>query len=232
MRTEDCLLPVAACLLMAATAHAQIEIVPPAEPVQVGVPVALEVTGLLERARATVIVYPPANPGALGPVAIGGKFYICFQAADPGRRFVAIAISTSEGPPVVGSIILDVGGESPPDPPDPPPVPDDLATQAAQWLEAVAEEARTEPVENPMTGTTMTRQQAVGATYTTIAKVAEKLGAVRAVNVMLTTGLDASFGDAADEWRPFADRVAAALAEITDAVEYGEALAIVGRVLE
>lgn len=228
-QTANYLLPVV-CLLFAATAHAQIEIIPPAEPIEVHRAIPLEVRGLTaEDVDRSAVIYDSTSTTMVSrPFILGGKVYLCFQPAAPGQHFVAIAISNSEGRPDVGSITLDVGGS----PPEPPPEPDDLATKTATWLQDVPEEARTEPVENPMTGTTMSRQQAVGTTYRTIAKVAEALGSVQATNVMLKTGLDASFGDAVDDWQPFADRVAGALVGITDAVEYGAALAIVGGALE
>lgn len=219
-----------AFLLLSATAHAQIEIVPPAEPIEVGEPVALEVTGLLDRARATVIVEPKATTTVIGPILMGGKHYICLQAATPGQHLLALTVLT-EGQPCVGSIIaFDVGGSPPPPPPPPPP--DDLATQTAEWLQDVPEEARDAEIENPMTGEKRTRQQNVGATYTAISQVAVLLGSVQAMNEMLKNGLGASFGDAAADWQPFADKVAEAIAGITDVVEYGAALGIVGGVLE
>ncbi len=243
MRTANYLLPIALCLL-ASTAQAGIEIIPPAEQAQPGVPVALEIRGLADGdgARSVVICYPAANTKVLGPIEIGGKFYLCFQAADTGRRFVAIASTqTSEGPPVVGSILIDVGGESPP-----PPPPDDLATQAVKWLDGawldgvqlpgVPQAARDEPVDDPLSEGTMTRQQAVGATFSAVGRAAKSLGSIAATNVMLTTGLASSFGDRADDWLPFATAGNAALEVIeqsgVSAEEYGEALQTIGEALK
>lgn len=230
-RRATYILPITLFLLLSVPAHAQIEILPPAEPIEVHIAVPLVVQGLSadDVARSAVICYPAAK--IMGPISIAGKHYLCFQAATPGAYFLAIAVS-SEGPPRVGSITFDVVSD--PDIPDdpPPPPPDDLASQTATWLQDVRQEARDAEVTNPMTGETMTRQQAVGATYTAMATVAEALGSVQATQWMLKRGLDASFGeDGAADWQPFADRVAEALAGITDAVEYGAALAIVGGVL-
>ena len=227
-RTANYLLPIVVCL-MAATAHGQIEIIAPSEALKAGQHYLLEVRGLTadDLPRTLTIAEPKATTKAMGPVALAGKFYVCILAATQGQHFVAIAIST-EAQPRVGSIMLDVGGTPPP--------PDDLSTQVAGWLLLVPTAAREAPVENPISGETMTRQQAVGATYLAVAEVAEKLGSTKAADVMLATGLKSSYGDQAVSWKPFATAADVALAELVkagvSAAEYGEALETIGDALQ
>lgn len=104
------------------------------------------------------------------------------------------------------------------------------------WLEQVPPAAREVAVLNPITGASVSRQENVSKTFSEIGKVAKALGSIRATNVMLGTGLAASYGDGADEWAPFDAAARKALgvmaAEGANATEYGEALGLIGEVLQ
>lgn len=104
------------------------------------------------------------------------------------------------------------------------------------WLDAVSTDAREVAVADPIAGTSASRQSLVGKTFSEIGQVAKALGSIRAVNVMLGTGLSASYGDGADDWAPFDAAARKALgamaAEGANATEYGAALTLIGEVLQ
>ncbi len=103
------------------------------------------------------------------------------------------------------------------------------------WLDAVPTDAREVAVVNPITGASASRQQNVGKTFSEIGRVAKLLGSIAATNVMLGTGLSASYGDGADDWGPFDASARKALSVLAaagaTATEYGEALGLIGEVL-
>ncbi len=123
------------------------------------------------------------------------------------------------------------------DPDDLPP--DDNGITVAKvkgWLKDVPKAVRDEVIEDPITGEKYTRQEAVGKTFSQIGETVKALGSVRAANVMLTTGLVASFGPKAKEWQSFAVLADAALKELEDdkvgAAEYGRMLLLIGGALQ
>lgn len=124
-----------------------------------------------------------------------------------------------------------------PPPGDDPEDPDSPVNEKVirAWLDAVPADAREVAVTNPITKASATRQQNVGRTFSGIGQVARSLGSIRACNVMLATGLAASYGDGAAEWEPFDAAARKALgvmaAEGANATEYGEALGLIGEVL-
>lgn len=124
------LLPTALCLMLAATAHGQVEIIAPSEALESGRHYLLEVRGLAteDLPRTMLIAEPKDTTSAVGVSGWAGQQFIWFSASDEGRRFVALAINQpGEGPPVVAGVTLDIGGEPDPDPPPPPPPPGELA---------------------------------------------------------------------------------------------------------
>jgi len=224
-------LPIFAFLLLAATsvvataepsdsvsASAAIEA---KETASVGELIRLRATGTEATAYSWVVVPPTEDFEAIGDRAF-------LSARGPGQFTIVLAIATTEGVEQVTHVVVIGDGPKPPN----------SAITAAlvrQWLNAVPENVRNASADNPVTGEKMTRQQAVGQTFSDIATAAKELGSIRATNVMLTTGLAAAFGPGASDWRAFADRVDAALAVeekrgIT-AAEYGAVLAVIGGAL-
>ncbi|KKN88323.1 hypothetical protein LCGC14_0248850 [marine sediment metagenome] len=123
------------------------------------------------------------------------------------------------------------------DPDDLPPNDNGITeVMVREWLNNVPKAVRDEIIEDPITGEKYTRQEAVGKTFSQIGETVKALGSVRAANVMLTTGLVASFGPKAKEWQSFAVLADAALKELEDdkvgAAEYGQVLLLIGGVLQ
>ncbi len=141
---------------------------------------------------------------------------------DHGRTIVSHAIAVKRPPP----------GDNDDPPDDEPPI-NEKVIQA--WLDAVPIDAREVAVDDPFAKTTASRQQMVSKTFKEIGQVAKLLGSIRATNVMLGTGLSASYGDGADDWAGFDASVRKALATLAkdgaNAVEYGAALVLIGEVL-
>ncbi len=158
--------------------------------------------------------------------AVGDRAFL--SARGPGQFTVILDIETDGLHRQVTHVVV-IG-----DQPDTPSS-NITAAQVRTWLELVPEKVRTVPADNPVTGEKMTRQEAVGQTFSDIATAATPLGSIRATNVMLTTGLAAAFGPEAAGWRAFADRVDAALADAEKrgitATEYGKVLAVIGGAL-
>lgn len=207
------------------------EIVGPTE-AEVKEPVWLHIAGVPEAATAQFLPEDELTTGA--PHVRDGHAH--FWAVKPGRyKINALVMDWKARQFRVLSHTIEVTGDTP-DPPAPPPDPEtDYAKLARQWLEAVPASARNAVVKNPITGEEYTRQAAVGKTFEAIGDVAKTLRSIAATNSMLTTGLTASFGPVANEWRPFAvsaDRALAALeAKGVTATEYGAVLSTIGRAL-
>jgi hypothetical protein len=160
-----------------------------------------------------------ASAWAIVPTADGITLILAYGCSPDTIRIVSRPIGIKRPPT----------GEEPDDP-----VINEAVIRA--WLEDVPTDAREVAAENPMTGESVSRQANVGRTFRNIGKVAKALGSIRAVNVMLATGLAASYGDGAADWKPFdasARKALAALAaEGATATEYGEALGLIGEVLQ
>ena len=103
------------------------------------------------------------------------------------------------------------------------------------WVELVPLEVRNERITNPVTEKTMTRQQAVGKTYTNIGKAGEQVASVDGMDLLLSTALVSALGDTATKWRPLAEKLDGRLQVLKDngvsAAEYAEALLIIGGAL-
>lgn len=144
-----------------------------------------------------------------------------------------LAVSTPDGV-VIESQTIAVKRPPPGDDPDDDENPVNEKVIRA-WLDAVPTDAREVAVVNPITKASASRQQNVGKTFSEIGAVAKALGSIQAANVMLATGLAASYGDGADDWAPFDAAARKALgklaAEGANATEYGAALTLIGKVL-
>lgn len=131
-----------------------------------------------------------------------------------------------------GFMVLSANGDNP----IPPDINGITEVIVRGWLKDVPKAVRDEAIVDPVTGEKYTRQEAVGKTFSQIGGTAKALGSVRAANVMLTTGLVASFGQHADGWKSFAVLADAALKELEDdgisPVEYGKVLSLIGGVLQ
>ncbi len=192
--------------------------------INVGELVRLRATG--ETASVSWYVVPPTEDFA----TVGDRAF--FSARVPGSWTFVLAFETDSGVQQVAHVVTIGEGE----PPVPEPPGSTITTaQVLEWLERVPSAIRNAMIDDPITGEQYTRQEAVGRTFSDIATAAEKLGSIRATNLMLTTGLKASFGPEADGWLVFADQVDDALTDAekrgVSPAEYGEILAVIGRAL-
>ena len=214
---------------------AELEIVVPTETIRVGQHYLLEVKRLTTADLSTSkLMVAPDTAKAVGVTGWAGEQYVWFVASERGRHFVAVIV-VRDGSPVSAIGVLEIGE---PGPPVPPPAPPDTGiTRAAvlAWLSSVPGSARTEVIDNPVTGKKLTREQAVGGTFVEVGGAAAKLGSITAVNVMLTTGLVAAFGSKGTQWKAFASLADAALGKLeakgVSPTEYGKALATIGGAL-
>lgn len=181
-------------------------------------------------------VPPSADAGDVIPlladVPDGAKLAWAVIPTTEGLTLI-LAVSTPEGV-VIESQTITVKRPPPGEDPDDDDSPvNEKVIQA--WLDAVPTDAREVAVVNPISGASATRQQNVGKTFREIGSVAKLLGSIAATNVMLGTGLSASYGDGADDWAPFDAAARKALsvmaAEGANATEYGAALTLIGEVL-
>ena len=169
----------------------------------------------------------------------------------PGRQYVVFFSASNAKGNVSTMAQAKVKGTSPPapppQPPDPPPPgppppnpptgPDlDLSQEAAQWLALVPAAVRGEVFTHPISGDTMTRQQAIGRTFREVGGVAGELGSFEAVDMMLSIGLAPGFMPNAEVWQPFSSKADAALEDLktkgVTVAQYGQALQSIGRALE
>lgn len=160
----------------------------------------------------------------------GGE--IVYAAIGRPGHYTAVWSVETEHAADVATWEFEVVEGDPPDTDDDPPDSGITRSQVEKWLGAIPAAAREETVTNPTDGSKLTRQQAVGRTFTEVGKVTRKLGSAQATVVMLRTGLEASYGNRAKEWEAFAVPMFAALEGLDDAAEWERALLLVGEVLE
>ena len=119
---------------------------------------------------------------------------------------------------------------------DGPPSPDQITSaNVAKWLAEVPAAVRNETITNPITGEEITRQQAVGETFLNIGKAGPALGAVGALDQMLSVALVSAMGENKDHWKPFGSAVDSGLANLkardASVADYAAAFLVVGEVL-
>jgi len=120
---------------------------------------------------------------------------------------------------------------------DGPPSPDQITlANVAKWLAEVPAAVRNETLTNPVTGEESTRQQAVGETFTNIGNAGPALGAIGALDQMLSVALVSAMGESKDDWRSFGDSVDTGLdalkAQDASVADYSAAFLVIGEALQ
>jgi hypothetical protein len=160
-------------------------------------------------------------------VAVGAAMFFAQTAGE--FRVVAAIVSTDQEITFAEKIIIVKG--------DKPPTNDEAITTAnvKKWLADVPDNVRKESITHPITGETMTRQEAVGQTFLNIGKAGTAIGSIPGLDLMLSTALVSALGTQAVAWQPFADAVDTGLSKLKEqnvsAGSYSEAFLLIGRAL-
>lgn len=118
-----------------------------------------------------------------------------------------------------------------------PPSSDDITSEnVLKWLETVPADVLGESIKHPITGETMTRQEAVGQTFLSIGKAGDAIASVPGLDLMLSTALVSALGDKAAQWQAFADKIDAGLSRLKEQQEltatvYAAAFITIGEAL-